>query len=63
MSTLTWIIVAVVLVALAFGIAHWIRRQIASTREELKHVDRSKLRDMDHDAWAEDERERDDWKR
>ncbi|ROO24749.1 hypothetical protein SAOR_14140 [Salinisphaera orenii MK-B5] len=63
MKTLVWLIVIVVLVVAAFGILQWVRRQIASSREDLKHVDRSKLRDLDDDAWAEEERDKDDWKR
>jgi len=54
---LTLIIIVVVLIAL--GVIHFVRRQIADSREQLKHVDRSKLRDLDKDTWAEEER-RDD---
>lgn len=63
MTTLVWLIIIVVLVVAAFGILQWVRRQIASSREDLKHIDRSKLRDLDEDAWAEEERDKDDWKR
>ncbi|MES1926341.1 hypothetical protein [Salinisphaera sp. T31B1] len=61
MNSVIWIIVAIVVVVAAFGLLQWARRQIAASREDLKHVDRSKLKDMDHDAWAEEEREKDDW--
>jgi len=61
MNTIVWIIVVVVLLVAAFGILQWVRRQIAASREDLKSVDRSKLKDMEHDAWAEEEREKDDW--
>jgi len=63
MNTIVWIIVVVVLLVAAFGILQWVRRQIAASREDLKSVDRSKLKDMEHDAWAEEEREKDDWRK
>lgn len=63
MKTVVWLVIIVVLVVAALGILQWVRRQIAASREDLKHVDRSKLRDLDEDAWAEEEREKDDWKR
>ena len=63
MKTIVWIVVVLVLLVAAFGILQWVRRQIAASREDLKHVDRSKLRDLEDDAWAEEEREKDDWKR
>lgn len=62
MNSLIWIIIVVVLAVIGFGLLQWVRRQIAASREDLKHVDRSKLRDLDDDAWAQEEREEDDWK-
>lgn len=54
-----YVIIAIVLVLLALGIIHWVRRQIASSRAQLKNVDRSKLKNLDDDAWAQEQR-RDD---
>lgn len=54
-----YVIIAIVLVLLALGIIHWVRRQIATSRAQLKNVDRSKLKNLDDDAWAQEER-RDD---
>ena len=51
-----YIVLVIILILFALSIIHFVRRQIARSREELKHVDRSKLRDLDHDAWSEDER-------
>lgn len=62
MNSLIWIIIVVVLAVIGFGLLQWVRRQIAASREDLKHVDRSKLRDLDDDAWAQEKREEDDWK-
>lgn len=45
----------VVLVLAALGIAHFVRRNIRQTREELRHVDRGKLRDLSEDDWDDDE--------
>ncbi|HLQ84846.1 MAG TPA: hypothetical protein VK110_01745 [Salinisphaeraceae bacterium] len=55
-----YLIGIVVVILLAIGIAHAVRRQIAISREQLKHVDRSKLKDLDQDAWAEEERRNDE---
>lgn len=63
MNTVIWVIIVIALVVAGLGLLQWVRRQIAASREDLKHVDRSKLRDLDEDAWAEEEREKDDWKR
>lgn len=54
-----YIILAIVFILFLLGVVHFVRRQIARSREELKRVDRSKLRDLDHDAWS-DEEQRDD---
>ncbi|ERJ17639.1 hypothetical protein SSPSH_003554 [Salinisphaera shabanensis E1L3A] len=62
MNTAVWIVIVIAVLVAAFGILNWVRRQIAASREDLKHVDRSKLRDLDKDAWAEEERDKDDWK-
>lgn len=62
MNSLIWIIIVIALLVAGFGLLQWVRRQIAASREDLKHVDRSKLRDLDDDAWAEEERDKDDWK-
>jgi len=61
MNNMVWIVIVLLLLVAAFGILQWVRRQIAASREDLKSVDRSKLKDMEHDAWAEEEREKDDW--
>jgi|GEM_PF-1419399 len=62
MITAGYSILAVfILTVLVLGIIHYVRRHIAATREQLKHVDRSKLRDLDQDAWAEEERRKDDF--
>lgn len=53
-----YVIIAIIAVLFVLGIIHFVRRQIATSREQLKHVDRSKLKDLDHDAW-EDEDDRD----
>ena len=63
MNTIVWIIVVIAIVVAGLGLLQWVRRQIAASREDLKHVDRSKLRDLNDDAWAEEERKDDDWKR
>lgn len=63
MKTLLWIVIVITLLVACLGLLQWVRRQIAASREDLKHVDRSKLRDLDDDAWAEEEREKNDWKR
>ena len=63
MNTIVWIIVVIAIVVAGLGLLQWVRRQIAASREDLKNVDRSKLRDLDEDAWAEEERKDDDWKR
>jgi len=60
MQTMLYLIGIVVVILLAIGIAHAVRRQIAISREQLKHVDRSKLKDLDQDAWAEEERRNDE---
>ncbi|GAB3680778.1 hypothetical protein [Salinisphaera aquimarina] len=62
MNTIVWIIVAIVVLVAAFGLLQWARKQIATTREDLKHVDRSKLKDLDNDAWGREERKDDNWK-
>lgn len=62
MNTAVWIVIVIAVLVAAFGILNWVRRQIAASREDLKHVDRSKLRDLGKDAWAEEERDKDDWK-
>jgi hypothetical protein len=62
MNNLIWIIIVIALIVVGFGLLQWARRQIAASREDLKHVDRSKLRDLDDDAWADEERDKDDWK-
>lgn len=62
MNTVVWIIIVIALVLAGLGILVAVRRQIAATREDLKHVDRSKLRDLDDDAWAKEERDQDDRK-
>jgi uncharacterized membrane protein len=62
MNTAVWIVIVIAVLVAVFGILNWVRRQIAASREDLKHVDRSKLRDLDKDAWAEEERDKDDWK-
>lgn len=61
MSTVIWIIVVVVLLVAAFGLVQWVRSQIAATHKDLENVDRSKLKDMDNDAWAKDARDKNDW--
>jgi len=61
MKLLIWVIIAIVLLVAAFGLVQWVRRQIAQSRKDLKHVDRSKLRDLDEDAWGREERDEDDW--
>ena len=50
MNTVIWIVIVIGVLAAAFGIVNWVRTQIAASREDLKHVDRSKLRDLDKDA-------------
>ncbi|MES1941130.1 hypothetical protein T5B8_12868 [Salinisphaera sp. T5B8] len=62
MNTVIWVVIVIALLVAALGIVNWVRAQIAASREDLKHVDRSKLRNLDDDAWAEEEREKDDWK-
>lgn len=51
-----WILI-VLLVLLALGVTHLIRGAIRKSREELKHVDRGKLRDLDRDEWERDDRD------
>ncbi|WP_353251496.1 hypothetical protein [Salinisphaera sp. PC39] len=45
-----WILL-ILLVLVALGLAHLVRGAIRRSREELKDVDRSKLRDLDKDDW------------
>lgn len=45
-----WILL-ILLVLVALGVAHLVRSSIRRSREELKNVDRSKLRDLDKDDW------------
>lgn len=52
-----WILIAL-LVLVVLGVAYFVRNSIRQSREELKHVDRSKLRDLSKDDWERD----DDWK-
>lgn len=54
------IVVVLVVILVGLGVAYFVRRQIAESREGLKHVDRSKLKDLDKDVWAEEERRDDD---
>lgn len=54
-----FVVIAIVVILVLLGLIHFVRRQIADTREQLRHVDRSKLKDLDEDAWADEER-RDD---
>lgn len=63
MTWLIWIVVVIVLALVAFGLVQWVRHQINQSRQDLKHVDRSKLRDLDDDAWGAEERDDDDWSR
>lgn len=53
------ILITVVLALIALGVAHFVRKSVRRTREELKDVDRSKLRDLDADEW--DDSWDDDW--
>ncbi len=47
----------ILLLALAgLGIAHYIRRSIRESQEALKHVDKSKLKDLSDDEWDDDRR-------
>lgn len=50
-----WILIAL-LVLLVLGVTHLIRGAIRKSREELKHVDRGKLRDLSRDEWERDDR-------
>ncbi len=54
------IIAVVVVVLVGLGLAYYVRREISESRASLKNVDRSKLKDLDKDAWAEEERRDDD---
>lgn len=49
------LIAVIILALIALGIAHFVREHIRRTREELKNVDRSKLRDLDEDDWDDDD--------
>lgn len=48
--------IALLVALLVFGVAHFIRRSIRETQEELKHVDKSKLKDLSQDGWDDEER-------
>lgn len=50
-----YIIIAIVVILALAGVIHFIRRQIAVSRAQLKDVDRSKLNDLDHDAWSDED--------
>lgn len=54
------VIIAIVVILVGLGVAYFVRRQIAESRAGLKHVDRSKLKDLDQDAWAKEERRDED---
>ncbi|MDT0634805.1 hypothetical protein [Spectribacter hydrogenoxidans] len=49
------LLLTLLLVLIGLGIAHFVRAHIRRTREELEHVDRSKLRDLSQDEWDRDE--------
>lgn len=51
-----WILI-VLLVLLALGVTYLIRGAIRKSREELKHIDRGKLRDLSRDEWERDDRD------
>lgn len=58
---MAYIVTAFIVILVALGLIHFVRRQIATSREQLKQVDRDKLNDLDHDAWAdEDQRQNND---
>lgn len=48
-----WLAIALALIAA--GVAHFVRKHIRQTREDLEDVDRSKLRDLDEDGWDDDD--------
>lgn len=54
-----YVIIGIIVILFCLGIIHFVRRQIANSREELEHVDRSKLKDLDHDAWSDEEDDND----
>lgn len=47
-------IITLVIILFAVAIGKYVRREIQRSREALKHVDRSKLKDMDQDGWDSD---------
>lgn len=49
------LLIVIVLALIALGVAHFVRRQIRHSREELKHVDRDKLKDLSRDGWNDDD--------
>jgi len=48
------IILIIVGVMFAVAIGIYVRREIQRSREALKNVDRSKLKDLDNDGWDND---------
>lgn len=48
------IIITVVIVMFAVATGIYVRREIQRSREALKDVDRSKLKDLDNDGWDND---------
>lgn len=48
------VIITVIILMFAVAIGIYVRREIQRSREALKHVDRSKLKDLDNDGWDND---------
>jgi len=48
------IIITVVVAMFVIAIGVYVKREIQRSREALKNVDRSKLKDLDEDGWDND---------
>lgn len=48
------IVITVVIAMFVVAIGVYVRREIQRSREALKDVDRSKLKDLDNDGWDND---------
>lgn len=48
------VIITVVIAMFVVAIGIYVRREIQRSREALKNVDRSKLKDLDNDGWDND---------
>ncbi len=48
------VLITIIIAMFAVAIGIYVRREIQRSREALKGVDRSKLKDLDEDGWDDD---------